>query len=66
MQGLLVGDFADSFDEAYTALEKAVANGELQFEETIYNGFHKTPDAFLGLFSGENIGKQIVKVADKE
>lgn len=66
MQGLLVGDFADSFDEAYDALEKAVANGELKFEETIYDGFHKTPDAFLGLFSGENIGKQIVKVAEEE
>jgi len=64
MQGLLVADFADSFDEAYEALEKKVANGELKFEETIYDGFHKTPDAFLGLFSGENIGKQIVKVAD--
>ncbi len=66
MQGLLVADFADSFDEAYDALENAVANGELKFEETIYDGFHKTPDAFLGLFSGENIGKQIVKVAEKE
>lgn len=66
MQGLLVGDFADSFDEAYEALENKVANGELKFEETIYDGFHKIPDAFLGLFSGENIGKQIVKVADKD
>lgn len=66
MQGLLVGDFADSFDEAYDALEKGVANGELKFEETIYDGFHKAPDAFLGLFSGENIGKQIVKVAEEE
>ncbi|GBD68591.1 NADP-dependent oxidoreductase [Tetragenococcus halophilus] len=66
MQGLLVADFADSFDEAYEALEKKVANGELKFEETIYDGFHQTPDAFLGLFSGENIGKQIVKIADKE
>lgn len=66
MQGLLVADFADSFDEAYEVLEKKVANGELKFEETIYDGFHQTPDAFLGLFSGENIGKQIVKIADKE
>ncbi len=66
MQGLLIGDFAEHYDEAYQALEEAVSNGELKFEETIHKGFHAIPDAFLGLFSGENIGKQLVKVADKE
>lgn len=66
MQGFLVGDFSDHNEEAYTALEKAVADGELKFEETIYEGFDKTPDAFLGLFKGDNIGKQLVKVADRE
>lgn len=66
MQGLLVGDFADHYDEAYQALEEAVSNGELKFEETIQEGFHSIPDAFLGLFSGDNIGKQLVKVADAE
>ncbi|GAB4073798.1 NADP-dependent oxidoreductase [Barrientosiimonas marina] len=64
MQGLLVGDFSDHFDEAYAFLAKAVANGDLTYEETIQEGFHSIPDAFLGLFSGENIGKQLVKVAD--
>lgn len=64
MQGLLIGDFKDHIDEAYGALEEAIQQGELQFEETIYEGFNKIPEAFLGLFSGENIGKQLVKVAD--
>ena len=66
MQGLLVGDFAAHYNEAYEALEGAVSKGELKFEETIHEGFHAIPDAFLGLFSGENIGKQLVKVADEE
>ncbi|MUV38249.1 NADPH-dependent curcumin reductase [Lentibacillus sp. JNUCC-1] len=64
MQGLLVGDFSDRFSEAYTHLAKAVANGELKYEETIKEGFDNIPNAFLGLFTGENIGKQLVKVAD--
>lgn len=63
MQGLLVGDFAAHYSEAYEVLEDAVSKGELKFEETIHEGFHAIPDAFLGLFSGENIGKQLVKVA---
>ncbi|MBY7142688.1 NADP-dependent oxidoreductase [Virgibacillus sp. NKC19-3] len=66
MQGLLVGDFAAYNDEAYQVLEEAVSNDELTFEETIHEGFHAIPDAFLGLFSGENIGKQLVKVADED
>ncbi|WP_066186453.1 MULTISPECIES: NADP-dependent oxidoreductase [Gracilibacillus] len=66
MQGLLVGDFAAHYDEAYQVLGEAVAKGELKFEETIHEGFRDIPDAFLGLFTGENIGKQLVKVADEE
>lgn len=66
MQGFLVGDFSGYYHEAYAALEEAVSNGELKFEETILEGFQAIPDAFLGLFSGENIGKQLVKVADEE
>ncbi|AIF42815.1 NADP-dependent oxidoreductase [Virgibacillus sp. SK37] len=66
MQGFIVGDFADRFSEAYKFLAEGVSNGELKFEETIKEGFKTIPEAFLGLFSGENIGKQLVKVADEE
>ncbi|WP_373893256.1 NADP-dependent oxidoreductase [Virgibacillus natechei] len=64
MQGLLVGDFKKHYKEAYEVLGKAVSSGEIKFEETIYTGFERIPEAFLGLFSGENIGKQLVKVSD--
>ncbi|MFD2628532.1 NADP-dependent oxidoreductase [Oceanobacillus kapialis] len=66
MQGFIVGDFSDHYAEAYQELAKAVEKGKLHFEETIYEGFEKIPEAFLGLFSGANIGKQLVKVAEKE
>ncbi|WP_152656599.1 NADP-dependent oxidoreductase [Oceanobacillus sp. CFH 90083] len=66
MQGFLVGDFSEHYSEAYKALEEAVSKGEIKFEETILEGFHSIPDAFLGLFSGENIGKQLVKVGDMD
>ncbi|MGM8365617.1 NADP-dependent oxidoreductase [Virgibacillus sp. W0181] len=64
MQGFLFGDFSNHFGEAYSFLARSVANGEIQFEETIKDGFHNIPDAFIGLFTGENIGKQLIKVAD--
>jgi len=30
--------------------------------ETIVTGLENTPKAFLGLFSGDNLGKQLVQV----
>ena len=41
-----------------------VAEGRLKYVETIVEGFEEAPRAFLGLFAGENLGKQLVKVAD--
>jgi NADPH:quinone reductase len=66
MQGFIVSDYADNFKEAYKELGKAIASGDLKFEETIREGFSSIPDAFIGLFTGENIGKQLVKVAEQE
>lgn len=63
MQGFLVGDFAEHFKEASGFLAKAVKDGSIIFKETITEGFDRIPDAFAGLFKGENIGKQLVKVA---
>jgi NADPH-dependent curcumin reductase CurA len=37
---------------------------ELANKETVYDGFDTMPEAFLGLFKGENIGKAVVKVSD--
>ena len=64
VQGLLVGDYATRFEEATADLAKWVAAGELTYRETVTEGLENAPDAFLGLFDGENIGKQVVKVGE--
>ncbi len=30
--------------------------------ETVYDGLERTPEAFLGLFSGANMGKMLVRL----
>jgi len=65
VQGLLVNDFATRFGQASEQLGAWVAAGELTHRETIVDGLEQAPDAFLGLFSGDNIGKQVVQVADR-
>lgn len=66
VSGLIVSDYAPRFDEATQRLGEWIAAGELTYRETITEGLENAPDAFLGLFEGENIGKQLVKVADPD
>lgn len=39
-----------------------ISAGKLRVDETILDGFETLPDAFLGLFSGLNVGKIVIKV----
>jgi NADPH-dependent curcumin reductase CurA len=64
VEGLLVSDYATRFDAAREQLETWVASGELDHRETVVEGLENAPDAFLGLFSGDNVGKQVVRVAE--
>ena len=52
------------FLKALLSWPNGLAAGKLKYVENIIEGFENTPQAFIGLFSGENLGKQIVKVAD--
>jgi NADPH-dependent curcumin reductase CurA len=63
MQGFIVGDFSARFEEGREQLAQWLDEGKLQYAENIVDGFENTPQAFLGLFEGENLGKQLVKVA---
>ena len=38
-----------------------IMEGKIQTEETVMEGFENMPKAFIGLFSGSNKGKMVVK-----
>ncbi|MBL6008356.1 NADP-dependent oxidoreductase [Bacillus halotolerans] len=65
MQGFIVSDYSDRFPEGAKQLAEWLRDGKLHYEETITDGFENIPDAFLGLFKGENKGKQLIKVSDQ-
>ncbi|WP_142861080.1 NADP-dependent oxidoreductase [Salinigranum halophilum] len=62
VEGFLVSDFSARFETATADLRRWVQAGDLQYRETVTDGLERAPEAFLGLFEGENIGKQVVKV----
>lgn len=63
VQGLLVTDFADRYDQALEQLFHWVQDGKLKYREQITEGIENAPQAFIGLFRGANIGKQLVRLA---
>lgn len=64
MKGFTVGDYASRLEEGNIALAAWLNEGKLKYEETITEGFDHIIDAFLDLFTGANVGKSLVKVAD--
>lgn len=64
MQGFIVSDFSAHFEDGREQLTQWLEQGKLKYAENIVEGFENTPQAFLGLFKGENTGKQLVKVGD--
>ena len=64
MKGFIVSDYATRFSEGVIQLVQWLTAGKLKYAESVVEGFENTPQAFIGLFTGENLGKQIVKVAD--
>ncbi len=63
MEGFLVHDFASEEHVVETDLRRWVADGQIKVREEIVEGLTNAPDALIGLLSGRNIGKCIVRVA---
>lgn len=61
VRGFIIFDFHERFGEAQKQLTEWYDQGRLKTEETVTEGFDKLPEALLGLFSGQNTGKMIVK-----
>jgi NADPH-dependent curcumin reductase CurA len=63
LQGFIVFDRQDLYPRAVAALVKAVSQGKIKYHETIAEGLQNAPKAFMGLLKGDNLGKQLVKLA---
>ena len=64
MQGMIVFDWKDRYPEARSALVELVAQGRLKYRESVTRGLASAPRAFMGLLKGENLGKQLVRLAE--
>ena len=51
---------SDRYGEFYAEVPQLLQAGKIKFDETLYQGFDKVPEAFAGLFHGHNTGKAVV------
>jgi NADPH-dependent curcumin reductase CurA len=62
LKGFIVFDYFPRMAEFYAEMAPWVASGAVKSQETVVDGLENTPDAFLGLFKGENTGKMLVRL----
>jgi NADPH-dependent curcumin reductase CurA len=62
VQGFIVSEQPQVWPTALAELGGLVASGALRVRETVALGIESAPQAFLGLLSGRNFGKQLVKL----
>jgi len=61
-EGFLVYNYAERFAEGMAQMAKWIKEGKIKYRETIVDGFENVPRALIGVLSGDNTGKMVVKV----
>ena len=62
MQGFLLFDYADRFEEARNAMAGWVREGKLTYREEILEGLSEAPGSIARLYASDNAGKLIIRV----
>ncbi|MGD0192616.1 MAG: NADP-dependent oxidoreductase [Rhizomicrobium sp.] len=62
IKGFIVSDYMNLTPEFLREMGGWAKDGKLKWQETIRDGIENAPDAFIGLFKGENIGKMLVRL----
>lgn len=62
MEGFVIFDHADEYQQAREQLRAWISDGHLKFREEILNGLEACPDALAGLYRGENQGRRLIRL----
>ncbi|THU44003.1 hypothetical protein C4D60_Mb02t02790 [Musa balbisiana] len=65
MQGFIQSDYLHLHPEFLKTIVSFYKQGKIVYIEDMNEGLENGPAAFVGLFSGKNVGKQIVRVAQE-
>jgi NADPH-dependent curcumin reductase CurA len=66
LRGFIVRDHEDLRPEFEKQVAGWLRTGELRSRQTVVDGLENAVDAFLGLLSGANVGKMLVRLSDDD
>ncbi|CAM8953625.1 hypothetical protein QQ045_017088 [Rhodiola kirilowii] len=64
MEGFLASDHFEKYPKLLETVLPAIKDKKIVYVEDTAEGLEAAPAALIGLFSGRNIGKQVVKIAE--
>lgn len=64
MQGFIVLDHAERYGAARADLQRWIDEGRIRWAEDVVEGLEQAPATLQRLFDGQNLGKQLLHVAD--
>ena len=62
MTGFIISDHYQLVPEFIGDVAGWVGQGKIKYREDVVEGLENAPEAFMGLFSGSNFGKLVIKV----
>ena len=62
LQGFIYTDYMGKLGDFYRDMGGWIATGQVKPRDTVVEGLENMPQAFLGLFTGANTGKMLVKL----
>ncbi len=62
LQGFIVSHYNHMAADFRKDMEGWINSGQIRYQETVYEGIDKAGDAFIGLFTGANLGKMVVNL----
>ena len=64
IRGFLVRHYGDMQEDFMRDMSSWLASGRLTYRETVMEGIESSPDALIGLFTGANTGKMVVRLSE--
>ena len=62
IRGFVMTEFISKQDRFLAEARQWLSSGKLKYRETILDGIEKAPEALIGLFTGMNTGKMLVRL----
>lgn len=65
VEGFIISDhFATGFESFLRDMSEWVAQGKVKYREEMVEGLEQAPQALIGLLTGKNFGKVVIRVSD--